>query len=212
MRILPAFFASGEEFLRDYRAADPEFDGPALLFRTRGEYSVGEDVMLEVVMPKLPNRIRLVGQVAGPGPNGNGVWVVTSLDARPSLDFVVAHARKFGGNAVARHHDRFPLSLSCDFRVAGDALRVMSMTEDLSAGGAFVRAFAPPDVGTELTVELSGPAARPLVLRGQVVWVRRDDRTGGMGVRFAAPSGDDSRLLREMLRHSSERGRVALSV
>src|SRR4030095_51815 len=68
MRILPAFFASGEDFLRDYRAAAPELDGPAMLSRTRGEYTVGEDVMIEVDLPGLPNRVRLVGQIAGPGP------------------------------------------------------------------------------------------------------------------------------------------------
>jgi Tfp pilus assembly protein PilZ len=207
MRILPAFFASGEDFLRDYRAAAPEFDGPALLCRTRGEYAPGEDVMVEVDLPRLPNRIRLVGQIAGPGPGGT--WVVMSLAHRPSLDFVVGHARKFGGPAVRRHHDRFPIQLPCAFRLSGGASRVLTSTDDLSAGGAFVRAFSPPDVGTELTVELSGTAARPLVLHGQVVWIRSDDRTGGMGVRFATPTGDDSRLLREMLRHSAERGRVA---
>ena len=211
MRILPAFFASGEDFLRDYRAAAPEFDGPALLYRTRGEYTVGEDVMIEVNLPGLPNRVRLVGQIAGPGPSGNGVWVCMSLDDRPSLDFVVAQARKFGGAAVARHHDRFPLALPCDWRVTGGTSRVLSTTEDVSAGGAFVRALAPPTIGTELTVELSGASRGTLVLHGQVVWVRRDERMGGMGVRFADATGDDARRLREMLRRASERGRMALS-
>lgn len=212
MRILPAFFASGEDFLRDYRAAAPEFDGPAVLIRTKTELAPGADVMLEVHLPTLPNRVRMVGQVAGPGPGNRGVWVVLQADDRPSLDFVVAHARKFIGTAVARHHERYPLMLPCDWRVTGGQARVLSTTEDLSAGGAFVRAFAPPEIGTEVTVELSGPAPGPLVLRGQVVWVRRDERLSGMGVRFATPTGDDSRRLREMLRRSSERGRVALSV
>jgi uncharacterized protein (TIGR02266 family) len=211
MRILPAFFRSGEDFLRDYRASAPEFDGPALHYRTRGEYTVGEDVVVEVNIPRLPNRVQLLGQVAGPGPGGRGVWLVMSQDDRPSLDFVVAQARKFGGAAVARHHDRFPLALPCDWRVSGGATRVMSTTEDVSAGGAFVRALAPPEVGTELTVELSGATRGPLVLHGQVVWVRRDERSSGMGVRFADASGDDARRLREMLRRSAERGRVALS-
>ena len=212
MRILPAFFASGEDFLRDYRAAAPEFDGPALLIRTKTEFPVGADVMLEVHLPGLPNRVRMVGQVAGPGPGYRGVWVVLQADDRPSLDFVVAHARKFIGTAVARHHERYPVTLPCDWRVVGGQSRVMSTTEDLSAGGAFVRAFVPPEIGTELTVELSGPAPSPLVLHGQVVWIRRDERLSGMGVRFATPTGDDSRRLREMLRRSNERGRLALSV
>jgi Tfp pilus assembly protein PilZ len=212
MRILPAFFASGEDFLRDYRAAAPEFDGPAVHIRTKTEFTVGADVMLEVHLPGLPNRVRMVGQVAGPGPGYRGVWVVLQADDRPSLDFVVAHARKFVGTAVARHHERYPVTLPCDWRVTGGQARVLSTTEDLSAGGAFVRAFVPPEIGTDLTVELSGPAPSPLVLHGQVVWIRRDDRLSGMGVRFAMPTGDDSRRLREMLRRSSERGRLALSV
>jgi Tfp pilus assembly protein PilZ len=212
MRIVPAFFASGEEFLRDYRAAAPEFDGPALLLRTKTPFAVGEEVVVEVGLPKLPNRVRVVGQIAGPGPGGRGVWAVMPGDDRPSLDFLVAHARKFVGSAIPRHHERFPVTLPCDWRVTGGSQRVMSTTEDLSAGGAFVRAFAPPVVGTDLTVELSGTAARPLVLHGQVVWVRRDERVGGMGMRFAAPTGGDARQLREMLRRASERGRLALSV
>src|SRR6185369_1323961 len=153
MRILPAFFASGEDFLRDYRAAAPEFDGPAVLIRTKTELPVGADVMLEVHLPGLPNRVRMVGQVAGPGPGYRGVWVVLQAEDRPSLDFVVAHARKFIGTAVARHHERYPVTLPCDWRVTGGQARVLSTTEDLSAGGAFVRAFVPPEIGTELTVE-----------------------------------------------------------
>jgi Tfp pilus assembly protein PilZ len=215
MRIVPAFFASGEEFLRDYRAAAPEFDGPALLLRTKIPFAVGEDVVVEVGLPRLPNRVRVVGQIAGPGPGGRGVWVVMPGDDRPSLDFVVAHARKFVGSAIPRHHERFPVTLPCDWRVTGQE-RVASTTEDLSAGGAFVRALAPPEVGKELTIVLSGTTTRALVLHGQVIWVRRSDgvdrASGGMGVRFAAPTVGDARQLREMLRRASERGRLALSV
>ncbi len=212
MRIVPAFFASGGDFLRDYRAAEPEFDGPALLCRTRSEFGVGEDVMVEVGLPGLPNRVRLVGQVGGPGPGGSGVWVVMSIDDRPSLDFVVAQARKFGGAAIARHHERFPITLPCDWQIEGGSARVLSTTEDVSAGGAFVRALAPPVVGTPVKVELSATSTGPLALHGQVVWIRRDERQGGMGVRFADCSGDSGRRLREMLRHASERGVVALTV
>jgi Tfp pilus assembly protein PilZ len=202
MRILPAFFASGEDFLRDYRAAAPEFDGPALLCRTRCEYAPGEDVIVEVVLPRLPNRICVAGEVAGPGPGGT--WVVVSTQHRASLDFVVAHARQFGGDAIRRHHDRFPVHLPCHVRVDGADVRIASTTQDLSAGGAFVRTHLPLPVGTELTMELDS-TERPLILHGQVVW----ERTGGMGVRFAAPTAADARVLRETLRHAAERGRVS---
>jgi hypothetical protein len=211
MRILPAYFTSGEEFLRDFQPAAPEFDGPALALRTRIEAVTGEHVLVELAVPRLPNRELLRAEVAGPGPGGIGVWLVFSAADRATLDFAVATARKSAARGIPRSHERYPIALPCDWQISGDRTRILSTTEDVSAGGAFVRAYAPPEIGTELVVELPMTATGALKLHGHVAWIRRDEHTSGMGIHFSPAPADDARRLRELLRRSNERGRVQLN-
>jgi Tfp pilus assembly protein PilZ len=211
MRILPAYFAGSDEFLAAYRSEAPEFDGPALAVRTRMELAVGEHVLAEIALPRLPNREHLRAEVAGPGPDGEGVWLIIAREDRAALDFIVATAHRQAGRAVTRHHERYPVALPCDWQVAGDKTRVLSLTEDLSAGGVFVRAFAPPEIGSEIFLSLPTTRLGPLSLHGHVVWARRDGQANGMGVRFSSATEADARRLRELLRRSGESGRVELT-
>jgi Tfp pilus assembly protein PilZ len=211
MRILPAYFARSEEFLAAYQPERPEFDGPALVVRTRTDLRQGEHVLLEVAMPRLPNREHLRAEVAGPGPDGVGVWVVIAPADWAALGFIVASARKLTKRVITRHHERYPVTLPCDWQVAGETTRILSTTEDLGAGGVFVRAYAPPEIGTEVVVALPSTRSGSLTLRGQVAWIRKDEEGGaGMGVRFLSTSEADGKRLRELLRRAGENGRVDL--
>lgn len=61
---------------------------------------------------------------------------------------------------------------------------------DISVGGMFVEAAAPPAVGTEIRFDLFLPTKKPQVVRGEgvVAWSRLPDapprQTGGFGVKF----------------------------
>jgi PilZ domain len=84
-----------------------------------------------------------------------------------------------------RAHPRAPIALNIDWRVFGRALRRVSMTTDLSRGGAFVTTSEPTPAGTPLVLELATPHGR-VEMHGRVAWT--SDR--GMGVRFSSALPD----------------------
>lgn len=209
MRLILASFRSADEFLRSYSSAH---DGGALFYATRMELDAGEQVLVEIAFPELPNRTILRGQVAGT--HGAGVWVEFSRESAQVRDYVLTVARgETPATAFARKQQRFPIALPCNWQIPGSADQVISFTDDLGAGGAFVRTRQPPPVGTALQITV-GPvgegADQPMTLHGHVTWVRASGDAGGMGVRFNEPQEIGNRRLREVLRHVTERGRVEL--
>lgn len=205
MRIITASFASSTEFLANYSTAH---DGGALFYRTRMDLRNGEHVLVEVAFPGLPNRAIVRAEVAGFDAHGQGAWLHFLKEAAATRDFVLDVARGEAQGGRVRNHHRFPVEVPCNWQIPGTPDRVLSYTEDLGAGGAFVRTTAPPPVGTEVNLTVGPVGDAPVTIRGQVSWVRG---TSGMGVKFAEPGDLANRRIREMLRHVSERGRVVLS-
>jgi Tfp pilus assembly protein PilZ len=208
MRILTACFESGEEFLASYWEPAHEGDPPEIHVHTRTDLDARESVVLDVRLPGLPNRELLRGRVSRR--TEFGVWVAVDVGERDTLAFLAAHAAAPGPRPemVSRNYERYPLALPCEIEVTGEGERRSAVTVDLSGGGAFVTSFEPPAVGSLVLLTLPGQV-RALSISGRVVWRRQGRRGGGIGVTFAP--GDDARVLREMLRHLSERGRIALS-
>ncbi|KAB2906889.1 MAG: PilZ domain-containing protein, partial [Kofleriaceae bacterium] len=81
--------------------------------------------------------------------------------------------------------------------------------EDVSAGGAFVRADAPPAVATEVELTITAPDGEALAATGTVAWLRQG-KDPGFGVEFHDMAGETGRKLRALLRHASESAEVAL--
>ena len=77
---------------------------------------------------------------------------------------------------------RVPLKLRVDWGVAGSAVRFVSRTEDMSAGGMLLATVSPVEVGTRLALRIppveGGARSWPIDLEGTVV--HRGAR--GMGV------------------------------
>jgi Tfp pilus assembly protein PilZ len=202
MRLITASFGSSQDFLASYSTAH---DGGALFYRTRMDLRNSEQVVVEVEFPGLPNRALMRAEVAGFDAHGQGVWLHFLKEAAATRDFVLEAARGDDLKARSRNHRRFPLTVPCNWQIPGTPDRVLSYTDDLGAGGAFVRTAAPPAVGTEVTLTV-GPALGDgsMTIRGQVSWVKPN----GMGVKFADQSDQANRKIRELLRHASERGRL----
>lgn len=205
MRIVTATFPDPAKFLESYSAAH---EGGAIFYRTRMDLRLGEDVLVELSFPGMPNRALLRATIAAFDAVGQGAWIRFSRDDESTRDFVLAlaHGEVQVTTKVSRRHARFPVELPCDWKVDGSPDRVLSYTEDLGAGGAFVRTLTPPPVGTQVRLLLG-----ELRIRGHVAWIRADEQASGMGVRFLEPTETDTRRLREMLRHVSERGKVTLA-
>jgi hypothetical protein len=210
MRIVTAMFKTGEQFLRAYGQS-------TLRLATRMELTPGEPVVLDVRLPGLPNPELLRATVQAPVPEGFALAIAPGEEA--TLDFLVKHAQRpiDRPELVTRQFERFPLELPCAWRVVGRWDKVPSSTTDLSSGGAFVRTADPPPVGTPVVLCLGGSLGRTLggdeglELQGRVAWRRATAGEAGMGVDFSQLTGASARRLREILRGSSERGRVALS-
>jgi Tfp pilus assembly protein PilZ len=57
-------------------------------------------------------------------------------------------------------------------------------SQDISLGGAFLKADLLLEVGEELALELRLPDGKTFDTRARVAWVRRVEGAGGMGIEF----------------------------
>jgi len=96
-------------------------------------------------------------------------------------------------HAERRLHARLPIILRVEYR---DLARYVDSTENVSAGGLFIRTERKLSVGDRLQLALSFPGLLdPLEVSAEVVWVRapRGEMPGGVGVRVDRES-DRKRL------------------
>lgn len=209
MRIVTAAFHSPDEFLRHYATHYPE---GAIFYRTRMGFRLGEQVLVELSFPGLPNRALLRGQIAAFDERGAGAWVRFAPEDDSTRDFVLSIARgeTIVRKTVRRHHLRFPVNLPVAWHVSGSQDQFVSSTCDLGAGGLFVRTLVAPDVGTKVSLKIGPTPAGDLEVEGEVSWVRSGE-DAGMGVRFATPQDESTRRLRSLLRQLSERGKLVFS-
>ncbi len=208
MRLLTLPFASPANFMAHYSEAR---SNGAVFYRSRMDLDVGEEVVMEISFGGLPNRILARGEVLTAEPT-LGFWIGFHKDEAQSRDFLVALAKEeeVDSEAVERSYERFPANLPVDYSYGGITHRA-SLTEDLGAGGVFVRSQEPPPVGTNLQLVI-GPTnegAEFFTIDGEVAWVRPKGASG-FGVRFDNRGLDTGRL-RKLLRRASETGDLSLS-
>ena len=202
MRLLTLAYPAASDFLAAYDDASR-----TLLAQTKTEATQGEQLLVEIAFPKLPNRPLLratcVGTVDG------GLRLQLADDDASTSEFLVKVAKgELTDGAKHREHKRFPSALPVQYRM--DGVDKQSQVEDLSAGGCFVRADRPPQVGAPVALDITAPdEATPMRLTGQVAWVR-DGKDPGFGVEFDTPESPDGRRLRTLLRRAIGSGDVEL--
>jgi uncharacterized protein (TIGR02266 family) len=202
MRLVTLAYPAASDFLAAY-------DEPSrtLVAHTKTEAEIGENLLVEISFPQLPNRPLLRATCCGLV-NGGLRLELDEADAE-TREFLVRLARGEPFEAVHRGHKRFPTTLPVDYTVAGGA-KVQSHVEDLSAGGCFVRADHPPNVGQAVSLSITPPdETPPLVLTGLVAWVK-NGKESGFGIEFDNPESADGRRLRMMLRRAMGTGEVDL--
>jgi uncharacterized protein (TIGR02266 family) len=203
MRLLTLAFPAAADFLTAYDDASR-----TLVAHTKTEAEIGENLLVEISFPNLPNRPLLRATCCGLVTGG----LRLELDEAdgPTREFLVKLARgEPAHDAIHREHKRIPTTLPVEFQV-GHQAKVSSHVEDLSAGGCFVRTDHPPHIGESVMLEITPPdETPPLKLSGMVAWVRAG-KEPGFGVEFDAPETPDGRRLRMMLRRAVGTGDVDL--
>jgi uncharacterized protein (TIGR02266 family) len=202
MRLLTLAYPAASDFLAAY-----DETSRTLVATTKTESEIGENLLVEISFPHLPNRPLLRATCCGLVTNGLRLELDEADNA--TREFLVKIARgEPADNTVHREHKRFPTTLPVEYAI-GNA-RVKSHVEDLSAGGCFVRSDKPPVVGVSVTLDITPPAETPpMRLSGLVAWVR-DGKEPGFGIEFDAPESVDGRRLRTMLRRALGTGEVDL--
>jgi Tfp pilus assembly protein PilZ len=204
MRLVTLAFATKEEFLAAYHPAD----GGSLSTRTRTDASIGEEVLIEISFPGIPNRALVRAQVMGIAFE-HGLRFAFSPADETTRDFLLAVARgETTIETTPRDHARFPAHLKASWNVRGEPARSTTL-EDVSAGGAFVCGDGAPAVATEVELTITAPGGDPLVATGTVAWIRQG-KNPGFGVEFHDMAGETGRKLRHLLRQASESAQVAL--
>jgi len=76
------------------------------------------------------------------------------------------------------------------------------LIKDLGEGGVFVETFYPSRVGSKVELEFLVEGGKsPLLVRGEVVWVRNpwESPSPGMGIKFLEVSEEARRWMREIV-------------
>jgi Tfp pilus assembly protein PilZ len=209
MKILFATFDSPDDFLQRLEVAK----GAATLHvRTKARYDEGEQVILEIGYPGLPNRILTRATALEPrkGKKADGEQSF-KLDKgeEHKRDFLIAVAAGRATASWKRRHRRFPMRMAARFVVEGEdvPLRGDAETEDMGSGGVSLRTSRTLPDGAKVTIVLEpGDGSEPIEFSGRVVWNRNDDSVTGVGVQFESLGGDQMRRLRKMIRDVKLRG------
>ena len=138
--------------------------------------------------------------------------MLTSVGARGGLERGQGKGRFRPGamSTEKRAHPRFPLILAVDY--PGAASTVRDYTENLSAGGLFIRTERDFEVGDRVTLLISFPELlEPAELEVEVVRIRRGapGHPAGVAVWVPPDRADDRRRLEQLSRAASAAAEAA---
>ena len=218
MQILKVRYRTNREFLDAYQGDLP---GGGLFCPTTTPLSAGGDVICELTIPALPNKVLIRGQVKSWRPAlPNKVLIRGQVKSwRPALprlrvragavvefiaeeaekrNFVVETVRGLREPGARRKHTRLPVELPVQWRVLGTAEYTHGGLSEISVGGALLRAGSLLPLNTEIIIEVTPPGAvSPIAISGRVAYHAPNEASG---VKFQYRDGGGSRRLRELIR------------
>jgi Tfp pilus assembly protein PilZ len=178
---------------------------PGTLFvPTTARVGDGEEVLVEVTAPALPNKVVFRGAVHSWRP----ALPRLRVRAGASVHFADGehHKRQFIDDALdglrpdvpRRRHDRFPVTVPVRYRIGPATESAEGVLSEVSAGGAMLVTDIPVPLDEEVILEIVPPgAAAPMTLASRVSY---HTPSGGTGLRFVSRDGDGARRLRELVR------------
>lgn len=96
-----------------------------------------------------------------------------------------------------RRYERTPIDVEVEFERKGSNERCVGHATDISLGGMFIRASAPPGFSTEIVVHMHARGPRgSIAIPGVVRWTRGD----GMGVQFGLLGARETHAITELMK------------
>jgi Tfp pilus assembly protein PilZ len=83
-----------------------------------------------------------------------------------------------------RRYERKPVAAKVTGKQEAGFGHLFFDSQDISLGGAFLKADLLLEVGEELSLELRLPDGKTFDTHARVAWVRRAEGAGGMGIEF----------------------------
>lgn len=206
MRVLKARFRDADAFLEAYSDETPQ---GSLFCPTTTPLDEGQEVVVEISFPELPNKTMLRGKVlswrsALPRLRVRAGAEVTfdAVDDDKRLFLLEVATGKRQG-AVKRRHARVPVEVPCRWRLADAAEIADAVLRDISIGGAQLITDDEIAVDSDVVVELTAPGgARPISIAAKV----SNALDNAYGLRFVYRDGGGSRRLREVVRRLTSGG------
>ena len=200
MDILKVRFRTNEEFDDNYEA---ELAEGGLFCPTTTPLEAGQNVIVELSIPALPNKVLIRGTVRSWRPALPRLRVragaVVEFDAEEATkrDFVLEAIAGNRKGAPRRRHTRLPVSVPVRYRTTDDAAFSETELTEISVGGAMLHDVTLP-IDIDVILEIIPPGAvSPIAISGKTTY---HGTNGGTGLKFIYRDGGGSRRLRELVR------------
>jgi Tfp pilus assembly protein PilZ len=201
MNIVKVRFRTNDEFDANYRNDLPH---GGLFCPTTTALEEGDQVVIELSVPALPNKVLIRGIVRSWRPAlprlrvRAGAVVEFLPDEEQKRSFVLETLEGTRGPSPRRRHTRLPVDVGVRYRTVNEPNFTDIRMTEISVGGAMLATVEPVPIETEIILEITPPGAvSPISISGKVGY---HSQTGGTGVKFLYRDSGGSRRLRELIR------------
>lgn len=201
MLILKVSFRTNAEFEVQYQ---DDLQRGGLFCPTTSEIAAGTDVVIELTVPALPNKVMIRGSVQSWRPAlprlrvRAGAIVEFHAEESEKRDFLVETVRGDRESPSKRKHSRLPLEIPVRYRTGDSADMLDSHLREISVGGAMLATLESLPLDTDIILEILPPGSvSPLAISGKATY---HTPTGGTGLKFVYRDAGGSRRLRELVR------------
>jgi Tfp pilus assembly protein PilZ len=201
MLILKVRFRTNAEFEEQYQH---ELNNGGLFCPTTSEVEVGTEVVIELSVPALPNKVLIRGQVNSWRPAlprlrvRAGAIVEFLKEESEKKDFLLGTIRGDLDAPTKRKHSRLPVEIAVRYRTTESADMLDCLLSEISVGGAMLATSEPLPLETDVILEILPPGSvSPISISGKATY---HTPQGGTGLKFVYRDSGGSRRLRELVR------------
>jgi Tfp pilus assembly protein PilZ len=201
MLILKVRFRTNAEFEEQFQ---DDLERGGLFCPTTSEIEADTEVVIELSVPALPNKMLIRGRVkswrpALPRLRVRAGAIVEFLDEEAEKkEFLLGTVRGDLDAPTKRKHSRLPVEIRVRYRTTESADMLDCQLSEISVGGAMLATPEALPLDTEVILEILPPGSvSPISISGKATY---HTPTGGTGLKFVYRDSGGSRRLRELVR------------